>query len=260
MFQSDDNKEQKLVVHIPIPWDKFTARGFFASLSLLLLLFFITPYLKIAPPPPIREIHTVPIEILNLGSGDGTGKRSGNLTAEGAMQKGDAPVINIQDAQNSAKDATKAKVSSPMTDDPAHYRAVNQVKAENTNQNSKSGDAQNTVGNKNGSSDGNGLGMRGTGKGAGDGFGDINWGGGGNRTVVSKIMPRMPAGVNNNARIVLQFKVLPDGSVSNVIAKQKADPALEQAAISALKKWRFNRLNDDAAVMVGTIPLTFIFK
>ncbi len=260
MFQSDDNKEQKLVIHIPIPWDKFTARGFFASLTLLLLLFFITPYFKIAPPPPIKEIHTIPIEILNLGSGDGTGKRSGNLTAEGAMQKGDAPVINIQDAQSSAKDAKKANVTNAMNDDPAHYRAVEQLKAQNTNQNSKSGDAQNTVGNSKGNADGNGLGMRGTGKGAGDGFGDINWGGGGNRLVVQKQLPKVPAGVNNNARIVLQFKVLPDGSVSNVIAKQKADPALEQAAIAALKKWRFNRLNDDAAVMVGTIPLTFIFK
>ena len=53
--------------------------------------------------------------------------------------------------------------------------------------------------------------------------------------------------------------MLADGSVSQVIPLQKADPALEQAAITAIKQWRFNRLSDDKE-MWGTIPLTFILR
>ena len=106
-----------------------------------------------------------------------------------------------------------------------------------------------------------GLGSRGKGKGKGDGFGEIDWGGGGGRIVLNKVLPKFPDNVKSSSQIVLQFKVLSDGTVVSVIPIQKADPELEEAAIKALKKWRFNPLPDgQKEIMVGRIPLTFILR
>ncbi len=256
MFQEKDKIK---TVSISIPWDNFTARGFLASVVLLILFLLIHPFIKIAPPTPIREIKTIPIEILNFGSGDGTGRKGGNLTEEGQAQKGISPSINIEDAISSPKDAKKANNSSNI-EESSNLKAVDNLKTKNNNQNNNTGSGNKTVGSPNGSSDGTGLALKGGGRGAGDGFGDISWGGGGNRTVVSKQLPNFPKGVNTSAKIVLQFKVKPDGTVSSVIAKQKADPLLEQAGINALKKWRFSRLNDNSPDMIGTIPLTFVLR
>ena len=259
----NDNKQLRSTsqgVNIQIPWDSNTAKGFIAALCILLLFFFISPYIKLDDKPIIRERETVPIELLILGSGDGTGRRKGNLTAEGTRSKGQNPSISIEDAQKTPTDVNNKKATSTNTDIATDFKPVDKMNGEK-NPSKVSGTDTKVVGdNKNGDEFGSGRGSEGSGKGAGDGFGDIDWGGGGNRVVLEKPLPKFPNGVRTSGQIILRFKVLPDGTVTSVVPLQRADPELEYAAIQAIKKWRFNALKDDAPIMVGQIPLTFILR
>jgi len=47
-----------------------------------------------------------------------------------------------------------------------------------------------------------------------------------------------------------------DGTVTSMVPLQKADPALEKAAMDALRQWRFNPIQEDIE-MEGRIPFTF---
>ena len=247
-------------LNINIPWDSNTAKGFIAAILILILFFFISPFLYIENKPTIREIKTIPIELLILGSGDGTGRRSGNLTTEGARSKGQNPTINIEDAQKTPNDVNNKKSTSTNTDLATDFKPVDKMSGEKNPSKVSGSDTKNVGDNKNGDDFKQGLGNNGNGKGAGDGFGDINWGGGGNRTIVHKDIPNFPNGVRTSGQIILRFKVLPAGTVTSVIPLQKADPELEYAAVQALKRWRFNPLKEDSPVMIGTIPLTFILR
>lgn len=263
-FNSNNNINKSRLseggINIKLPWDSNTAKGFFAAIMILLLFFFISPLLNISDPPTIREIKTIPIELLILGSGDGTGLRKGNLTEEGKKGKGENPTINIEDAQKTPKDVNNKKSTTTNTDIADTFLPKKELSGVKNNTNVSGEDNKNVGDNKNGDDFGSGLGNSGKGKGAGDGFGDIDWGGGGNRIVLHKPLPKFPNGVKTSGQIILRFKVLPDGTVTSVVPIQKADPELEQAAIEALKKWRFNPLKDDSPIMIGTIPLTFILR
>jgi TonB family protein len=221
------------------------------------LFWLISPWVKIEKAQPREIQNSIPIELLNFGSGDGTGLKSGNLTEEGKAIRGNQAEINIEDAQIASN--TKGK-SNAKIEDATKFIASNDIKSNDKNNTKLNGSDNKSVGTTDGSDiAGSGLKDRGNGRGAGDGFGDIDWGGGGNRVLLNKKLPRFPKSVRSNARIELRFKVLADGTVSQVIPLQKADPALEQAAIEAIKQWRFNPLQEDK-VMWGTIPLTFILR
>jgi len=244
-------------LNIRIPWDSNTAKGFISAVIFMVLFWLISPLIQLEKAKPRELSNSIPIELLNFGSGDGTGLKSGNLTEEGKSVKGNRAEINIEDAQIASN--TKGK-SDANIEDATQFIASNDIKSNEKNNTRLNGSDNKSVGKEDGSDiAGTGLRDRGTGRGAGDGFGDIDWGGGGNRVLISKKLPQFPKSVKSNARIELRFKVLADGSVSQVIPLQKADPALEQAAITAIKQWRFNRLSDDKE-MWGTIPLTFILR
>ncbi len=244
-------------INIKIPWDSNTAKGFTIAVIGMLAFWIISPFISIEKAQPREISSSIPIELLNFGTGDGTGKRSGNLTEEGKSVKGNRAEINIEDAQISSN--TKGK-SDVKIEDATKFIASNDIKSNDNNNTKLTGTDNKSVGKEDGSDiAGTGLKDRGTGRGAGDGFGDIDWGGGGNRVLLSKKLPQFPKSVKSNARIELRFKVLSDGSVSQVIPLQKADPALEQAAINAIKQWRFNPLQENKE-MWGTIPLTFILR
>lgn len=244
-------------LNIKIPWDSNTAKGFVAAVVIMVLFWLISPLIQIENAKPRVISNSIPIELLNFGSGDGTGLKSGNLTEEGKSVKGNKAEINIEDAKVASN--TKGK-SDANIEDATKFIASTDIKSNETNNTKMNGTDNKSVGKADGSDiAGTGLKDRGTGRGAGDGFGDIDWGGGGNRILLSKKLPQFPKSVKSNARIELRFKVLSDGSVSQVIPLQKADPALEQAAINAIKQWRFNPLSEDKE-MWGTIPLTFILR
>jgi TonB family protein len=114
-----------------------------------------------------------------------------------------------------------------------------------------------TIGSKTGTDDGTGIGWAGLGKGKGQGYGDIDWGGGGNRIVLNKVLPTFPPGTLNT-QVKIRFRVLPDGTVAMAWpVRRGGNPAVDQAAVQAMRRWRFNPLSSQTD-MEGTI--TFVFK
>lgn len=252
----DDDKS----LSIKLPWDRNTARGFGIALLITVLFLVLTPLVHIAPPISRQvQYNTVPLTLLNFGDGDGTGKSAGNLSESGVKRAGADRSNFLEDANIATK--TKHNNLSSQTDLLSDkIKGVNELTSDSKNKSeSEVGKGIKDIGASDGLSDGTGLGSRGTGKGAGYGFGDIEWGGGGNRIVLHKPLPRFPSGVNTSATLKFKFVVMPDGTVGRIIPLQKADPKLEHAALEALRQWRFNALQGNT-VMEGVIPLTFVLK
>lgn len=259
MYRKPTYEEDKSF-QLKIPWDKNTARGFVGAVVFSLLFLIVSPIIHLqAPAMRETQYNTIPIEILNFGEGDGTGRSKGNLTEEGIAKKGQAPSSFLEDAQTASK--TKVSKNPAQTDLLSdNMKAVNELSSDTKkNGDSIRGSGTKDIGSKDGLTDGSGLGSRGTGKGLGTGFGDIEWGGGGNRVVLHKPLPRFPSGVNTNASLKFKFTVLADGTVGRIIPLQKADPRLEQAGLEALRQWRFNPVKQ-GVIMEGIIPLTFVLK
>jgi TonB family protein len=105
----------------------------------------------------------------------------------------------------------------------------------------------------------------GTGGGSGGGIGAgqgyaIDWGGTGSRRLLSGRIPQYPKGTDKQMAVVLQFSVLPDGSVEQIRPARKTDELLERAAIAALSTWRFDPLPPQVAQTAQTGKVTFNFK
>lgn len=246
------------MVNLKLPWDSNTARGFGLALILIVGFVLLSPlfYISTVSKPREVEVNSVPLELLNFGDGDGTGLSKGNLTKEGQAFQGKTPASTLEDAKIAAKtrvDKTSADID-PMQ--AGHLIASRELPSPEKGKSTERGDDNKNLGNPNGSPDGYGLGSSGTGKGKGLGFGDIEWGGGGNRIVLHKKLPSYPPGVNTAAQIKIKFIVLADGTVGSTVPMQKGDPALERAAIEALRQWRFNPLKERKE-MVGVITFTF---
>lgn len=62
------------------------------------------------------------------------------------------------------------------------------------------------------------------------------------RTILKKVIPEYPSGVEKEAIIKIRFTVLPDGRVGQMIVVQRDYPELEQITMEALEQWRFNPL------------------
>lgn len=114
---------------------------------------------------------------------------------------------------------------------------------------------------------------RGTGPGSGGGAGggsgggigshtgySIDWGGSGSRRLLSGRLPAYPKGTDKQMAVVLEFTVLPDGSVDAVIPMRKTDELLEAAAIGALRTWRFDPLPAQIEQREERGKVTFNFK
>ncbi len=245
-------------INFKIPWDSNTAWGFAISLSLYFLFILISSFIYFTIPKPakIERQKTIPIELLSFGDGDGTGISKGNLSEEGTALKGPSPSNPLEDASK----ATKTKFAdNAAIEDPSFYSRLNPTNVLSTNEKStenNQGSSSRNIGNPNGNPDGTGLGEKGTGPGLGLGYGDIEWGGGGNRIVLQKKIPAYPRGANASAQIKIKFTVSYDGTVISMLPLQKGDPILEKAAMDALKQWRFNKLKEQKE-MYGIITFTF---
>ncbi len=247
--------QEEKKINLIFYWEPNTARGFLLSLAIFFLLLLIISFVKYEPPVlPNYEPKTIPLELINFGLGDGTGLSKGNLSAEGLAHKGKAPSNQLEDASIAA--ANKGKAST--VDDPLLAKQIQptQTLSSESGNKGQSGDGAKDIGRLDGTNDGTGLGDKGLGPGAGFGLGDIEWGGGGNRVVLYKVLPKYPAGYNVNAQIKLKFTVSADGVVTSIVPLQKGDPVLERVAIEALRQWRFNRLKENKE-MYGIITFTF---
>ncbi len=251
--------ENESSLNFKLPWDKNTARGFGIAVLTTFFTIFIADYFNLIDNEVhVRtiEIRSIPIELLNWGDGDGTGMSAGNLQDEGKRHKGNEPNSVLEDAKIAAKTKRSNTSSNTDIDRATDFKPVSELSSNENSESSEKGESTSNIGSKDGDPNGTGLKDKGFGKGAGNGFGDIEWGGGGNRTVLTKIVPKMPPGVNRTASIKIKFWVQPDGTIRKMIPLKKADPRIEKAAMDALRRWRFNKL-DDNREMVGIIPLTF---
>ena len=77
------------------------------------------------------------------------------------------------------------------------------------------------------------------------------------RQILSKKIPEYPKNNRSNAKVTLEFEVMPDGSVSNIIVLKKAFPQMETLSVDALKEWRFNPIGSD---MTTKGVITFIYQ
>jgi len=246
-------REETPSIQIRLIWSPNAFKGYVAALTFFGLVMLLSMCTKVEPPEAYPIPKSTPVTLLIFGEGDGTGARKGNLTAEGKALKG-------QDARNPLEDAQRAASSrkGPTAGDPTQstrLKAVPDVGATGKKTNEDDA-ADKTIGSKEGADDGTGIGWAGTGKGKGLGYGDIDWGGGGNRIVLNKVMPTFPSGVRNT-EVKLKFRVRPDGTVSFVLpVRRGGDPAADQAAMNAMRRWKFNKLNKDIE-MEGTITFKF---
>ncbi len=249
--------EDKQSFEFNFPWHANTAKGLAIGVPITLFLVLLLNLISDAQPDArFTKINTVPLELLSFGYGDGTGLSKGNLSREGAAHKGKAPQSELHDAEIATKTAKSNTVASNDINESSNLVAKKELSAEENLDPTSQGSSSKNIGTKDGDEFGSGLGSRGSGPGKGEGFGDIDWGGGGNRIVISKRIPTFPPGVNTSAQIKIRFTVRSDGTISSMIPLQKADPRLEKAAMDALRQWRFNPLKDDVE-MVGIIPFTF---
>lgn len=249
-------------IEFKLPWDKITAKSWAIATASMSLILFLLSFFGVGEPQKIELTERPNIVLLNFGEGDGTGKRSGNLQKEGRSNKAKNVKTNLEDAQRSSETKRSRKPSNATIEESNNITAVEKLETKKTEMPKPGGNDKENVGKKDAPSDdlfARGLGDVGNGTGAGTGIGDIDWGGGGNRVVLNKPLPNYPQGVRASSRMVMQIKVLPDGTVSNVISKKKGDPRLEIATVEALKKWRFNPI-DSNIVMIGEVPITFVVK
>ena len=248
---------QETLIDFKLPWDSNTARGFAIALSMIILLIFFISFWKVEKATYAEyESKTIPLELINFGAGDGTGMSKGNLSKEGMAHQGSTVSSDLEDASIAAK--TKYNKDGKVDDPTGSQKMtpVNLLSSNDKNSKDMNGTGSKNIGKPNGTPDGKGIGDKGYGPGAGEGFGDIEWGGGGNRVVLQKKLPRYPQGVNTGAQIRIRFTVSQDGTVTSMIPLQKGDPMLERAALDALRQWRFNRLKDNKD-MYGIITFTF---
>jgi len=256
MYNDTRCYEEIKTIQFKFPLNRNATISFLIGTTLVLgLICLLFLWQDITPDQRLIDYNYVPVILLNFGSGDGTGQSKGNLTAEGIAHKGQKPSSELHDAETSTN--TKRANQESLTDptQSSNIQPKSELSANNTT-NNELGSSTKNVGLADGTVDGSGLGTSGRGIGLGDGFGEIEWGGGGNRIVLSKKLPKFPTGVNISGEIKLQFRVRPDGTIYKIIVLKKTDPSLENAAIEALRQWRFNAIKDTID-MEGTIPFRF---
>ncbi|MCS6966255.1 MAG: energy transducer TonB [Candidatus Kapabacteria bacterium] len=245
------SRESSLTIRIP--WDRITARAFLLSLLVHICIFLLALHLRWYPEPPRQlEVRSIPVELLTLGWGEGNKPAGGNLSPEGRAYR-EKPRDQLADA-NTVRSRPRAITQGALEPTQAipHPASETPTKAMNNLPSEQKSVPQGAL---LGSPQGSGLGVQGGGTGKGLGF-DIEWGGGGNRIVLSKVLPQYPRGHNVAGRVRLRFTVLPDGTVGAIIPLQRTDPVLERAAIEALRLWRFNSLSTSIE-MFGVITFTF---
>ena len=80
------------------------------------------------------------------------------------------------------------------------------------------------------------------------------------RKILNKNLPAYPEGYGKEGTIRIRFTILPNGMVGETIPVLKTDAVLEQHAMTALKKWRFNPVPQSAAQERVEGIITFRYK
>ena len=78
-----------------------------------------------------------------------------------------------------------------------------------------------------------------------------------NRMIVSRVIPDFPPGVNRNGSVTMDFTVVPNGSVQNIVVTRRSEPEFERVSLAALRQWTFNRADRSHT---GRITFNFILE
>jgi TonB family protein len=87
----------------------------------------------------------------------------------------------------------------------------------------------------------------------------MTWSDGGLRSKLSGEMPTYPAGVNVETQIRIETVVAPDGSVKSLKPAQKGNTRLEDAAMRAVRLWKFEPLRQSVPQVDQVCLITFNF-
>lgn len=277
--------EEKQGLTIKLPYDSNTFKGWVTALvttGLLIYLISITDF-HLTPPHVVETNDSVKMEVLiineiRFGDGDGTGQNKGNLQVEGLTRKGQQIRDKLADAVAPKKDMVNKTAKSQSSENNIAAKKITPKKdvadiKKNDNAPSKKAtadentstkgtsitDAGSTTAKGSPQGDVNGTG-RGTkdngGPGAGTGIGDIEWGGGGSTTVISKPLPKVPAGLNTSTIVKLRFTINKDGDVTYTVPLIRGVPMAEKAVEEAFKKWKFKPPKTETS-LTGVITFRF---
>ena len=105
-----------------------------------------------------------------------------------------------------------------------------------------------------------GLGSGENGDGDGSGTFSLQWLHGMTRRKLSGELPKYPQGATVSAQVRILTIVFPDGTVRSVQPEQKANSLLEEAAMKAVRFWKFEPLGSSLPQVEQTCIITFSFK
>jgi TonB family protein len=105
-----------------------------------------------------------------------------------------------------------------------------------------------------------GLGSGEDGEGDGSGVFSLQWLHGMMRRKLSGELPKYPQGVSISAQVRILTIVLPDGTVRSVQPEQKANRLLEEAAMKAVRSWKFEPLGSSLSQVEQSCLITFSFR
>ena len=105
-----------------------------------------------------------------------------------------------------------------------------------------------------------GLGSGENGDGDGSGAFSLQWLHGMTRRKLSGALPIYPQGATVSAQVRILTVVFPDGTVRSVQPVQKANSVLEEAAMKAVRFWKFEPLGSSLPQVEQTCIITFSFK
>lgn len=270
-------QQESTGITIRIPWDSNTVRGFVFALCLTTLWLLFGRFFEFGPTTRTLVENTpkaLPDSLISMYLGDaGSGKGSkGNLVEEGRQAKG-APTKSNFDPASGPKFADKAATTkginttelsnkiTPVRNVAEHSekdkkKPTSDENASTQKNNMADNSSTSLKGDPNGSRDGSGLGDTGLKSGKGKGAFDFDFGGG-NRLLTSQPSLSIPAGVNTSTRIQIRFRVSPSGDVVMPMPVKRGEPRLEQIALDAVRRMKFNRIEEAKGDMVGYVTVTF---
>ncbi len=83
------------------------------------------------------------------------------------------------------------------------------------------------------------------------------------RTILVKVIPKYPEGINREAVVRIRFTVLPNGMVGRaVLVRKSGEATLERITLAAFRQWRFNALPPDVPQVEqeGIITFRWVLK
>jgi TonB family protein len=105
-----------------------------------------------------------------------------------------------------------------------------------------------------------GIGKGGSGDGEDGGGFSMRWLQGSTRRKISGTLPVYPPDANVSAQVRIVTTVFPNGTVRSVQPMQKANHLLEEAAMKAIRTWKFEPLGKSLPQIEQSCVITFSFK